>query len=24
VPFTVDRPFTVTITPARLTSGLRH
>ena len=24
VPFTVDRPFTVTIAPARLTSGLRH
>jgi hypothetical protein len=24
VPFTVDRPFTVTITLARLTSGLRH
>ncbi len=24
VPFTVDRPFTVTITPVRLTSGLRH
>ena len=24
VPFTVDRPFTVTITPARLTSGLRQ
>ncbi len=24
VPFTVDRPFTVTIAPARLTSGLRQ